>query len=76
MEARDLVLKMYRENEERYDLSAFEKGQMFARWLEAGVYASQRELSGAIGLGEAAAAKYLAVAGLPVKFSRRSATSA
>ncbi len=64
-EARDLVLKMYRENEERYDLSAFEKGRMFARWLDAGVYDSQRELAAAIGLGEAAAAKYLAVASLP-----------
>jgi ParB family chromosome partitioning protein len=65
-ESRDLVLKMYRENEERYDLSAFEKGRMFARWLEAGLYDSQRELAAAIGLGEAAAAKYLAVASLPV----------
>lgn len=64
-EARDLVLKMYRENEERYDLSAFEKGGMFARWLAAGVYGSQRELAAAVGLGEAAVAKYLAVAALP-----------
>jgi ParB family transcriptional regulator, chromosome partitioning protein len=64
-ETRDLVLKMYRENEERYDLSAFEKGRMFARWLSAGLYGSQRELAAAIGLGEAAAAKYLAVAELP-----------
>ena len=65
--ARDLVLKMYRENEERYDLSAFEKGRMFSRWLEAGVYESQRELSSAIGLGETAVAKYLAVASLPLQ---------
>lgn len=64
-ETRDLVLKMYRENEERYDLSAFEKGRMFERWIAAGVYASQRELAAAIGLGEAATAKYFAVAGLP-----------
>lgn len=64
-ETRDLVLKMYRENEERYDLSAYEKGLMFSRWLEAGVYASQRELAAAIGMGEASAAKYLAIAGLP-----------
>jgi len=64
-ESRDLVLKMYRENEERFDLSAFEKGRMFARWLEAGLYNTQRELAAAIGLGEAAAAKYLAVASLP-----------
>ena len=64
-EARDLVLKMYRENEQRYDLSAFEKGRMFARWLEAGIYASQRDIGAAVGLGEAAIAKYLAVANLP-----------
>jgi ParB family transcriptional regulator, chromosome partitioning protein len=64
-EARDLVLKMYRENEERYDLSAFEKGRMFARWLEAGLYDSQKEVGEAVGLGEPAVAKYLAVANLP-----------
>ena len=64
-EARDLVLKMYRENEQRYDLSAFEKGRMFARWLEAGIYASQRDIGAAVGLGEPAIAKYLAVANLP-----------
>jgi ParB family transcriptional regulator, chromosome partitioning protein len=63
--ARDLVLKMYRENEERYDLSAFEKGSMFARWLDAHVYDSQRDLGAAVGLGESAVAKYLAVASLP-----------
>jgi ParB family chromosome partitioning protein len=64
-DARDLVLKMYRENEERYDLSAFEKGHMFARWLDAQVYESQRDLAAAVGLGESAVAKYLAVAALP-----------
>jgi ParB family chromosome partitioning protein len=64
-ESRDMVLKMYRENEERSDLSAFEKGRMFARWLEAGLYETQRELAAAVGLGEAGTAKYLAVANLP-----------
>jgi ParB family transcriptional regulator, chromosome partitioning protein len=64
-QSRDLVLKMYRENEERYDLSAFEKGRMFNQWLELQVYASQDELAAAIGLGKSAVAKYLAVAGLP-----------
>lgn len=64
-ETRDLVLKMYRENEERADLSAYEKGRMFARWLEAGLYASQREIGAAVGLGESGVAKYLAVAKLP-----------
>ena len=64
-ETRNLVMKMYRENEERHDLSAYEKGRMFAGWLNAGVYDSQRELAAAAGMGEAAAAKYLAVAALP-----------
>jgi ParB family chromosome partitioning protein len=64
-EARDLVLKMYRENEERYDLSPFEKGGMFARWLDAGVYDSQRDLAAAVGLHESVVARYLTVATLP-----------
>jgi len=64
-DSRDLVLKMYRENEERYDLSPFEKGRMFARWLEAGVYESQREIAAGVSLGEATVTKYLAVAALP-----------
>ena len=64
-DTRDLVMKMYRENEERSDHSAYEKGCMFAGWLKAGLYESQRELAVAAGLGEAAAAKYLAVAALP-----------
>jgi ParB family transcriptional regulator, chromosome partitioning protein len=64
-DTRDFVLKMYRENEERHDLSAFEKGRMFVRWLEAGIYESQRDLGTAIGLGFPAVAKYVAVAELP-----------
>ncbi len=64
-DARDLVLKMYYENEDRHDISAYEKGRMFASWLESGLYDSQRELAAAVGFGEAATAKYLAVAALP-----------
>jgi ParB family chromosome partitioning protein len=64
-DARGFVLKMYRENEERYDLSAFEKGRMFVRWQDAGLYESQRDIAAAVGLGESAVAKYVAVAMLP-----------
>jgi ParB family transcriptional regulator, chromosome partitioning protein len=64
-EARELVLKMYRENEERYDLSPFEKGLMFARWLDAGVFKTQIELGQAVGLVESAVSKYVALAALP-----------
>jgi ParB family chromosome partitioning protein len=63
-ESRGLVLKMYRENE-RLDLSAFEKGTSFASWLADGLFETQRDIAAAIGLGEAAVAKYLSVASLP-----------
>jgi ParB family chromosome partitioning protein len=63
-------LKMYRENEDRYDLSAHEKGRMFVRWLDAGIYDSQRELALAVGLGESSIAKYVAVGTLPPELLR------
>src|SRR5581483_998380 len=64
-ESRDLVLKMYRENEERADLSAFEKGTMFRQWLAGGVFAEQGELAAAIGVSDATVTKYLQIAELP-----------
>src|SRR3569833_373121 len=64
-ESRDLVLKMYRENEERADLSAFEKGTMFQQWLTTGVFAEQGELATAIGVSDATVTKYLQIAELP-----------
>ena len=64
-ESRDLVLKMYRENEVRSDLSAFEKGTMFQQWLAAGVFAEQGELASAIGVSDATVTKYLQIADLP-----------
>src|SRR3984957_19430133 len=64
-ESRDLVLKMYRENEERADLSAFEKGAMFRQWLFRGVFAAQGQLAGAIGVSDATVTKYLQIAELP-----------
>src|SRR6202012_5467122 len=64
-ESRDLVLKMYRENEERADLSAYEKGAMFRQWLSTGVFAEQGELAGAIGVSDATVTKYLQIAELP-----------
>jgi ParB family chromosome partitioning protein len=64
-EARDLVLKMYRENEERADLSAFEKGSMFRQWLTNGVFDEQSALAAAIGVSDATVTKYLQIAELP-----------
>jgi ParB family chromosome partitioning protein len=64
-ESRDLVLKMYRENEERADLSAFEKGTMFQQWLSNGVFAEQADLAAAIDVSDATVTKYLQIADLP-----------
>jgi len=64
-DSRDLVLKMYRENEERADLSAYEKGTMFQHWLASGVFAEQGELAAAIGVSDATVTKYLQIAELP-----------
>ncbi len=64
-ESRDLVLKMYRENAERADLSAFETGFMFQQWLSSGVFSSQRAIGEAVGQSEATTSRYLAVAALP-----------
>jgi ParB family transcriptional regulator, chromosome partitioning protein len=64
-DSRDLVLKMYRENAEREDLSPYEYGLMFASWLEARVFKKQVELATAVGLSEGAVSRYLHVAELP-----------
>ena len=65
VESRDLVLKMYRENEERADLSPYEKGSMFQQWLGEEVFAEQGELAAALGVSDATVTKYLQIAELP-----------
>ena len=69
VEAKDLVLKMYRENAEREDLSAFETGTMFAQWISGGICKTQRELAGLVGLKENTVSQYLTIAGLPVEIA-------
>lgn len=64
-EQKNLVLKMYRENAEREDLSPFEYGRMFRSWLDAKVFAKQGELAVALGLSDATISQYLTVADLP-----------
>jgi ParB family transcriptional regulator, chromosome partitioning protein len=66
-DAKDLVLKMYRENAEREDLSAFEIGGMFAQWLRSRLYKSQREISAATHLHETTVGQYVAIADLPAE---------
>ena len=66
-DAKDLVLKMYRENAERQDLSAFEIGGMFAQWLRNGLYKSQRDISAATHMHETTVGQYVAIAELPAE---------
>jgi ParB family chromosome partitioning protein len=66
-DAKDLVLKMYRENAEREDLSAFEIGGMFAQWLRSGLYKSQREISATTHMHETTVGQYVAIAELPAE---------
>ena len=64
-ESRDLVLKMYRENEERADLSAYEKGAMFRQWLSQRRVCRAGRTRRAIGVSDATVTKYLQIAELP-----------
>lgn len=60
-----LFVAMERENRARKDLSAWEQGMMYARALDAGLYASNRQLSAAIGRDLGDVGKALALARLP-----------
>jgi len=60
-----LFVQMERENRQRKDLSAWEQGQMYARALDEGLYASNRQLAAAIGSDLGAVGKALALARLP-----------
>jgi ParB family chromosome partitioning protein len=64
-DTRDLVLKMYRENAERADLSPYEYGRMFQSWLNGKVFANQSELARAVVLAQPTVSAYLAIANYP-----------
>lgn len=64
-ETRDLVLKMYRENAEREDLSAHETGMMFKHWLDAKVLPTQEAIATETGQSKQNVGKYIALASLP-----------
>ena len=64
-ESKDLVLKMYRENAERADLSAYETGVMFTQWLNAGVFPTQEAIAIATGQSKQNVGKFITIAALP-----------
>jgi len=64
-DTRELVLKMYRENADREDLSPYETGKMFKQWLDAEVFPTQDAISVATGQSKQNVGRYLALAALP-----------
>jgi ParB family chromosome partitioning protein len=59
------ALKMYRENALRKDLSPFETGSMFRRWLAEGLFKTQKELAETLSLSTPTVSHYLGIAELP-----------
>lgn len=65
IDAQTLFVQMERENRSRKNLSAWEQGMMYARALDQGLYASNRQLAAAIGRDLGDVGKALALARLP-----------
>lgn len=59
------ALRMYVENAARMDLSPYELGQAFRRWIDDGLFADQQVLAAATELSKASISKYLSLAALP-----------
>jgi ParB family transcriptional regulator, chromosome partitioning protein len=62
-----LFADMERENRNRADLSAWERGRHYALALEKGLFASQRQLAAAIGVDNSLIGKAMTVAALPAE---------
>lgn len=64
-ELKAIALKMFRENKVREDLSPYEYGKMFAKWVDAGVYRTQGEIAAATKMSQPTISVYMAVYELP-----------
>ena len=64
-ELKSIALKMYRENKIRADLSPYEYGQTFRKWIQAGIFKTQAEVAAAAKLSQPTVSFYLGVAELP-----------
>lgn len=65
LDDRSLFVEMERENRERQDLSPWEQGMMYARALDLGLFASNRQLASTLGIDHSNVGKSLALARLP-----------
>lgn len=64
-ELKSIALKMYRENKIREDLTPYEYGRMFRKWIDAGVFKTQGEIAIATRLSQPTVSVYLSVFDLP-----------
>lgn len=62
---REAVIEMYVENKGRLDISPYERGMSYARWLRSGVFKTQTEIARALGVSEAQISRLLRYAELP-----------
>jgi ParB family chromosome partitioning protein len=58
--------RMYIENAHRADLSPYERGLAFKRWLREGCFASQNDLAESVGVSVATVSRLLSFSALPV----------
>lgn len=62
---REAILAMDMENRQRQDLSPYERGLSYARWLRAGYFGSQEELAEALSTSASQVSRLLKLARLP-----------
>jgi ParB/RepB/Spo0J family partition protein len=62
---RAAFIEMDLENRAREDITAYERGLNYSRWLRAGYFTSQAELAGELGISEAQVSRLLRFAELP-----------
>ena len=65
LDDREAIIEMEIENRLRTDISAYERGMSYRRWLNARLFASQTELAGELGISEAQVSRLLRYADLP-----------
>ncbi len=64
-ELKSIALKMYRENKIREDLTPYEYGRMFRKWIDSGLFKTQGEIAAATRMSQPTVSVYLSVYDLP-----------
>jgi ParB/RepB/Spo0J family partition protein len=71
---RDAVIAMDIENRQRLDVSPYERGLSYARWLDSGVFGSQDEIAEALKVSTSQVSRLLKLARLPEAITAAFAT--